>query len=134
ALGRIIAFNDRVSCLVKMLRGMAMGRAITAAHMPADAAEPQMYPARTDLQTFLTAERAGRHLAYCGNMRAPVTHRVLWCYRCGEPWLSKDIRATPRPPARLRRRQLRRALPSRTARHRRQIHRICWFRMDACPG
>ena len=43
---------------VKMFRGVAIRRGITATHVSARQAKPQVDPGRTDLQTFLTPVRA----------------------------------------------------------------------------
>jgi hypothetical protein len=42
----------------KVPTGVSMGRLIAATDMPAAAAEPQVYPRRSDPQAFLATERA----------------------------------------------------------------------------
>jgi hypothetical protein len=42
----------------KVSAGVSMGRLIAATDMPALAAEPQVYPARSDPQAFLATQRA----------------------------------------------------------------------------
>src|ERR1700730_2894714 len=49
AFGRVIAFDDRVARLVKMLGGVAVRRVVATADIAAGPAEPQMQPWRTDL-------------------------------------------------------------------------------------
>src|ERR1700730_4204594 len=49
AFRRIVALDDRVAGLVKMLGGVTVRRAVAAADMAAGPAEAQMHPRRTDL-------------------------------------------------------------------------------------
>src|SRR5262249_44049755 len=62
AFGWIVALNNRMAGAVKMRGRMTVGRGIAAADMPASPADPQMNPPAPDLQTFLAAACAWRHL------------------------------------------------------------------------
>src|ERR1700730_2966669 len=78
AFRRIIAFDHRMAGGVEMFGGVTVGRAVAAAHVPAGAAQPQVHPARSCLEAFLAAARAGRHVANlvgvetCGHHALPV--------------------------------------------------------------
>jgi hypothetical protein len=56
---RLKRSNDGMRGRVKMFRGVAIRRRVTATHMSARQAKSQMDPGRTDLQTFLTPVRTG---------------------------------------------------------------------------
>src|SRR5437660_5206728 len=78
ALGRIIALDHRMAGGVEMFGGVAVGRVVAAAHVPAGAAHPQVHPRRSYLEAFLATARAGRHVANlvgvntCGHHALPV--------------------------------------------------------------
>ena len=57
-------------CLVKVLRGMFVFRAIAAADMPAGLAQTQVHPRVANLQTILAPTRARLDLSYLVQMRA----------------------------------------------------------------
>ena len=59
---RIVAFDDGMAGLAKMLGGVTVWRAVAAADMAARPAEAQMHPRRTKFQTFLASERARRYV------------------------------------------------------------------------
>jgi hypothetical protein len=48
AFGWVIAFDDRVTRLVKMLRGVAVRRVVATPDMAAGPAQAQMQPVRAD--------------------------------------------------------------------------------------
>src|ERR1051326_2598423 len=62
ALGRIIALDHRMAGGVEMFGGVAVGRAVAAAHVPAGSAQPQVHPRRAGLEALLAAARARRDL------------------------------------------------------------------------
>ena len=111
AFGRVIAFDDRMPGRVEVLRRVTVGGIVAAADMAAGAAEPQMHPRRSALQALLAAERAWRHVARIGRracIRQPSGSPVS-AGRSGARRRTRDRRAAPRPPARLRRPRPRRA-------------------------
>ena len=63
AFGWVIAFDDRMARLVKMLGGVAVRRVVATPDMAAGPAQAQMQPRRLNLQTFLAAESAGCYVA-----------------------------------------------------------------------
>ena len=63
ALGRIVTFDNGMFGAMEMFGGMLVFGLIAAADMTADAAEAQMKPGIALPQTFLAAQRAGRHVA-----------------------------------------------------------------------
>ena len=71
AFRRIVALDDRMAGGVEMLGRVLVRRIVAAADMAAGAAEPQMHPCAA-LQAFLAAERARRHVANAGEMRAAL--------------------------------------------------------------
>jgi hypothetical protein len=54
---RIIALHHRMLRYMKVLRGMASLRLVTATHVAADTADPQMHPATVGCETLLAAIR-----------------------------------------------------------------------------
>ena len=56
----IVALDDGVPCLMKMFRGMPVGRIVAAADMAAGPADAQVNPARPGLQAFLAPVCVGR--------------------------------------------------------------------------
>jgi hypothetical protein len=60
---RLKGSNDGMRGGVKMFRGVAIRRRVTAADMSARQAKSQVDPGRTDLQTFLTPVRAGNDIS-----------------------------------------------------------------------
>jgi hypothetical protein len=56
--GRIVAFDDRMSCRVKMRGGMAVRRVIATTDVTALSAEAQMNPLASDLEAVLASARA----------------------------------------------------------------------------
>lgn len=58
---RLEAGNDRMAGGVKMFRGVLRGRAVTATHVAALGAAPQVEPPSAGMQTLLAALAAGRH-------------------------------------------------------------------------
>ena len=58
ALRRVVALDNGMTARFKVPTGVSMGRLIAATDMPAVAAEPQVYPRRSDPQAFLATERA----------------------------------------------------------------------------
>ena len=48
--------------LMEVLRRVAMGRAVAAADVAAGAAQPEVHPARAELEAFLAAPGARRHV------------------------------------------------------------------------
>ena len=80
---RIVAFDDGMAGLAKMLGGVTVWRAVAAADMAARPAEAQMHPRRTKFQTFLASERA---------RRCRVGGGALSCLRaCLRPPLKLDV-------------------------------------------
>ena len=71
---RIVAFDDRMAGLAKMLGGVTVWRAVAAADMAACPAEAQMHPRRTKFQTFLASERARRYVTDGSGVRTFVGH------------------------------------------------------------
>jgi hypothetical protein len=71
---RIVALDDRMAGLVKVLGGMTVWRAVAAADMAAGPAEAQMHPRRTKFQTFLASERARRYVTDASGVRTFVGH------------------------------------------------------------
>ena len=61
---RLKGFNDRMLCLMKVLRGVLVLRAIAAANVPADFAETKMNPGVARLQTVFAPACARRDIAY----------------------------------------------------------------------
>jgi hypothetical protein len=57
-LRRVVALDNRMTARFKVPTGVSMGRLIAATDMPAAAAEPQVYPRRSDPQALLATERA----------------------------------------------------------------------------
>ena len=57
---------------VKMLRGVFVRRLVAAAHMPANAADAQVHPPVTGLQTFFAALGARFDVLYLVEMSAVV--------------------------------------------------------------
>src|SRR3569623_685540 len=88
ALGRIIAFDDRVTGRMEMRGRVAVRRIVAAADMAAAAAQPQMDPGAADLQAFLAAARAGRDLVdrravwAVGPASAPVARAAMAAWIC----------------------------------------------------
>src|SRR5262249_39484754 len=74
ALGRIVAFDDRMSGAVEMLGCVLVRRIIATADVTTGPAEPQMQPGAADLQAFLAAERAWRDVLDVGDMGAVLHH------------------------------------------------------------
>src|SRR5271169_3898554 len=77
AVRRVVGFDDRMACRVKVLGGVAVRRVVATPDMAAGPAQPQMKPLRADLQTFLAAERARRHIANVVAMGAVFGHHRL---------------------------------------------------------
>ena len=71
---RIVAFDDGMAGLAKMLGGVTVWRAVAAADMAARPAEAQMHPRRTKFQTFLASERARRYITDGSGVRTFVGH------------------------------------------------------------
>ncbi len=71
---RIVAFDDGMAGLAKMLGGVTVWRAVAAADMAARPAEAQMHPSRTKFQTFLAPERARRYITDAFGVRTFVGH------------------------------------------------------------
>src|ERR1700730_11468896 len=71
---RIVAFDDGMAGLAKMLGGVTVWRAVAAADMAARQAEAQMHPRRTKFQTFLASERARRYVTDGSGVRTFVGH------------------------------------------------------------
>ncbi len=74
AFRRVVAFDDGVLGFVEMFGRMLVRRVVATADMAAGPAQPQMHPFGPDLQTFLAAQRAGRHGANSIEMRATISH------------------------------------------------------------
>src|ERR1700730_15634961 len=72
---RIVAFDDGMAGLAKMLGGVTVWRAVAAADMAARPAEAQMHPRRTKLQTFLASERARRYVTDGSGVRTFAGHQ-----------------------------------------------------------
>jgi hypothetical protein len=68
--GRIVALDYRVAGLLKMLGGMVTDGVIATSDMAAFPAEPEVYPALSNLQAFLAAQCARFHSAYDRSMAA----------------------------------------------------------------
>src|ERR1043166_8383356 len=66
ALGRIIALDHRMAGGAEMFGGVAVGRAVAAADVPAGAAQPQVHPDRAALEALLAPDRAPPHLRHPG--------------------------------------------------------------------
>ena len=77
AFRRIITLDDWMLRPVKMLGRVTVRRLVTASHVPAGAADPQMHPDVAGLEAFLAAERARRHIADRIKMRAGFIHAGL---------------------------------------------------------
>jgi len=75
ALGRIVAFDDRVAGGVKMLGRVPVRRLVATADMSARAADPEMEPSVAGLEAFLAPERARRHVVNGVQVRAGLRHR-----------------------------------------------------------
>jgi hypothetical protein len=73
---RIVAFDDGIAGLAKMLGGVTVWRAVAAADMAARPAEAKMRPGRTDLQTLLATERAWRDVTDADSVYAFVCHHI----------------------------------------------------------
>ena len=108
---RIVAFDDGMAGLAKMLGGVTVWRAVAAADMAARPAEAQMHPRRTKFQTFLASERARVTLrmalacAHSLGIKLSRSQQQAWQrYRSGP-----DRHEAPTPPARPLRRRRRRA-------------------------
>jgi hypothetical protein len=71
---RIVAFDDGMAGLAKMLGGVTVWRAVAAADMAARPAEAQMHPGRTDLQTLLATERARCYVTDGSGVRTFAGH------------------------------------------------------------
>ena len=71
---RIVAFDDGMARLAKMLGGVTVWRAVAAADVTACPAEAQMHPRRTKFQTFLASERARRYVTEGSGVRTFVGH------------------------------------------------------------
>src|SRR4051794_40876223 len=61
ALGRVVAFDDRMPGGVEVRGRMLVGRAVAAAHVAAGAADAQVHPPGAGLQAILASLGAGRH-------------------------------------------------------------------------
>src|ERR1700730_14593580 len=77
AFRRIVALDDRMAGLVKVLGCMTVRRAVAAADMAAGPAEAQMHPRRADLQTLLAAEGTWRDVTDASGVHAFVCHQSL---------------------------------------------------------
>jgi len=75
ALGRVIAFDDRMRCFVEVLGCMAIWGIVAAADMAAGATDAQMDPPASGLEAFLATVGAGRHVGDRMVMRTRVGHR-----------------------------------------------------------
>ena len=71
---RIVAFDDGMAGLAKMLGGVTVWRAVVAADMAACPAEAQMHPRRTKFQTFLASERTRRYITDGSGVRTFAGH------------------------------------------------------------
>jgi hypothetical protein len=71
---RIVAFDDGMAGLAKMLGGVTVWRAVAAADMAARPAEAQMYLCRATFQTFLATERARRNVTDGSDVRTFIGH------------------------------------------------------------
>ena len=60
---RLKGFDDRMLCLMKVLSGVLVLRAIAAAHVPADFTETKMNPSIASLQTVFAPACARRDIA-----------------------------------------------------------------------
>src|SRR4029077_10883021 len=74
ALGRVVAFDDRMTRIMKAPRGVAVWRLVATPDVAARPAQTQMQPFRAGLQTLLATERAWRDHANIGDMGAFVGH------------------------------------------------------------
>jgi len=70
----IVAFDDRMPGGVKMLGGVAVRRAITAADMAAGSAEAQVNSSAAASQTFFAPERARDYISNATHMSAVLGH------------------------------------------------------------
>jgi len=71
---RIVAFDDRMAGLVEVPGCMPVRRLVAATNVTANAAKPQMHPARAQLQAVLAAACARRDFADRAVMRAAAGH------------------------------------------------------------
>src|SRR5262249_52274307 len=78
ALRRVIALDDGMLGVMEVLGGVFVLRLAAAADMAAGTADTKVQPHVARLQTFLAAQRAGRHFANGGKMRAAVPHQALF--------------------------------------------------------
>src|ERR1051325_9003392 len=93
ALGRIIALDHRMAGGVEMFGGVAVGRAVAAADVPAGAAQPQVHPDRAALEALLAAARARRHLAHLVGVKTCRHHALLvWTISTGVGASSRSSR------------------------------------------
>jgi hypothetical protein len=79
--GRIVALDYGVAGLLKMLGSMVTDGVIATSDMTAFPAEPEVYPALSNLQAFLAAQCARFHSVYARSMGAR-THRELHPIGC----------------------------------------------------
>ena len=86
---RIVAFDDGMAGLAKMLGGVTVWRAVAAADMAARPAEAQMHPRRTKFQTFLASERARRADTTCAPSPTAAATRLT------EPERTSPMANTP---------------------------------------
>src|SRR5215471_3316978 len=77
AFGRVVALDDRMAGLVKVLGCVSVRRAVAAADMATCPAEAQMHPGGTAFQTLLAAERARRDVADASRVCAFIRHQSL---------------------------------------------------------
>src|SRR3954469_5331190 len=77
AFRRVITLDDRVLGGVEMLGGVLVGGIIAAPDMAARAADAKVQPYAAGLEALLAAQRARRHLANAGYMRAAYGHDRL---------------------------------------------------------
>src|SRR5271157_433509 len=89
---RIITLDDRVPGGAKMLRGMAVGRTVATADVPAGATEPQVNPGRSCFEAFLAAARARCHGANGVFVSTYAGHHALPDARILAGWLAFSAR------------------------------------------
>jgi hypothetical protein len=81
-LGRIVALDYRVAGLLKMFGGVVTAGVIATSDMAAFPAEPEVYPALSNLEAFLAAQCTRFHSVYTRSMAARThgnLHRVGCC-------------------------------------------------------